>query len=113
MVEGVKNAEIYALSSTEPLQVETDNHALIFTDYVAKGPLSAYALSAIAHIPVEIRHIPGKTNIVADVLSRYQMVGKDELSVTGYGTALTMLLQRLREDIKSARNVWVYAHSSD
>ncbi len=28
------------------------------------------------------------------------MVGKDELSVTGYRTALTMLLQRLSEDIK-------------
>jgi hypothetical protein len=63
--------------------------------------------------PRRIRHIPGKTNTVADVLSRHQMVGKDELSVTGYGTALTKLLQRLREDIKSARNVWVYAHSSD
>ena len=59
---------VYAWSSNEVLQVETDHHALIFTKYVEKGRTP----SAISHtyIPVVTTQIPGKTNVVSDVLSR-------------------------------------------
>ena len=55
LVEGLKAAEIYALSSNFPLLVETDHKALKFTRYVDRGPLSGWALAQIGHIDVEVK----------------------------------------------------------
>ena len=109
LVEGVKNAEVYALSSNFPLRVETDHQALQFTRYVDKGPLSAWAVATIGHINIEVVYVPAAENGVADFLSRYQLLGRNDFSVTGFSRALSHLLQRLASSCKSLRSVWFHA----
>ena len=109
LVEGVKNAEVYALSSSFPLRVETDHQALQFTRYVDKGPLSAWAVATIGHINIEVVYVPAAENGVADFLSRYQLLGRNEFSVSGFSKALSHLLKCLAASCKSLRSIWFHA----
>jgi hypothetical protein len=105
LVEVVKAAEIYALSSNFPLLVETDHSALEFTRYVDRGPLPGWALAQMGHINVEVEYLPGPK---ADWLCRYQLLGRNEFSTSGFSKALGGLLRQLAQSDKQLRCVWVY-----
>ena len=113
LVEGVKAAEIYALSSNLPLLVETDHKALEFTRYVDRGPLSGWALAQIGHINIEVTYLPGPKNAIADWLSRYQLLGRNEFSTSGFAKALAGLLRQLGPSCQLLRVVWVYASPAE
>jgi hypothetical protein len=57
LVEGVKNAEVFALSSSFPLRVETDHQA--------RGQWPPLVIT------IEVVYVPAAENGVADFLSRY------------------------------------------
>ncbi len=107
LVEGVKAAEIYPLSSDYPLLVETDHKALEFTRYVGRGPLSGWALAQIGHINVEVKYLPGPKNATVDWPSRYQLLGRNKFSTSGFSRALGGLLRQLAPSCKQLRSVWV------
>ena len=57
ILEGIRRARIYALSSPLPLRVQTDQRSLIFVDALAKGPISHHHLAAVADVNYKIEYI--------------------------------------------------------
>ncbi len=53
------------------------------------------ALAQIGHINVEVKYLPGPKNATADWLSRYQLLGRNEFSTSGFSKALGGLLRQL------------------
>ncbi len=53
------------------------------------GRLSGWA---IGHINVEVKYLSGPKNATADWLSRYQLLGRNEFSASGFSKALGGLL---------------------
>ena len=109
ILEGIRRARIYALSSPLPLRVQTDQRSLIFVDTLSKGPISHHHLAAVADVNYKIEYIRGETNIYADALSRYGCTGPRVLSSNGMLAAVEKLLQTIGELHRGDQNVWVAA----
>ena len=109
ILEGIRRARIYALSSPLPLRVQTDQRSLIFVDALAKGPISHHHLAAVADVNYKIEYIKGETNIYADALSRYGCSAPRELSSNGMLAAVKTLLDTIGDSHRGDRDVWVTA----
>ncbi len=83
-----------------------------YTRYVDRGPLSRWALAQIGHINV-VKYLPGPKNATADWLSRYQLLGRNEFSTSGFSKALGGLLRQLAQSCKQLRSVWIYASPAE
>ena len=112
VLEGIRRARIYALSSPFPLRVQTDQRSLIFVDAISKGPISAHHLASIADVNYTIEYIPGSENVHADALSRYGCDAPRALSQGGLLAAVELLLSSLGSSQRSADAVWVSAGTS-
>jgi hypothetical protein len=88
----------------------TDHKAIEFTRDVDRALLSGSALAQIVHINVEVT---GPKNATADWLSRYQVLGRNEFSTSGFSKALGGLLRQLAQSCKQLRSVWVYASPAE
>jgi hypothetical protein len=106
VLEGIRRARIYALSSPLPLRVQTDQRSLIFVDALSKGPISHHHLAAVNY---KIEYIKGETNIYADALSRYGCSAPRALSANGMLAAVETLLDTIGDSHREDRSVWVAA----
>ena len=109
VLEGIRRARIYALSSPLPLRVQTDQRSLIFVDALSKGPISHHHLAAVADVNYKIEYIKGETNIYADALSRYGCSAPRALSANGMLAAVETLLDTIGDSHREDRSVWVAA----
>ena len=109
LLEAIKRAKIFALSSPFSLQCYTDQHSLVYTSTVSKGPLSAYLLASVADVDYTITWIAGVRNKIADFLSRYGTEGPRRMTSAGLAAAVDLLLERLGDDHRSDDNIWLYA----
>ena len=112
VLEGIRRARIYALSSPFPLRVQTDQRSLIFVDSVSKGPISAYHLASIADVNYTIEYLPGSENTCADALSRYGCDGPRALSRGGLLAAVDLLLATVGDSHRADPDIWVSAGSN-
>lgn len=109
VLEGIKKARIYALSSPLPLRVQTDQRSLIFVDSLAKGPISHHHLAAVADVNYNIEYIKGELNHDPDTLTRYGLIAPRALSVGGIIAALDTLLDAVGDAHRDDQNIWVTA----
>ena len=109
VLEGIKRARIYALSSPLPLRVQTDQKSLIFVDSLAKGPLSHHHLAAVADVNYNIEYIKGELNHDPDTLTRYGLMAPRALSVGGMIAALDTLLEAIGDSHRDDNTIWVTA----
>ena len=109
LVEGIAWSRIYALSSPMTLLCLTDHHALQFMANVDRGSLSSTQFASVADVRFEVRWIPGRRNRAADFLSRLTTTGPQELARPGLLEAVKQVLQRLGEQHRDSREVWVWA----
>ena len=109
ILEGIRRARIYALSSPLPLRVQTDQRSLIFVDSLSKGPISHHHLAAVADVNYKIEYIKGETNVYADALSRYGCSAPRALSSNGMLAAVETLLETIGDSHRDDVRVWVAA----
>ena len=109
ILEGIRRARIYALSSPLPLRVQTDQRSLIFVDSLSKGPISHHHLAAVADVNYKIEYIKGETNVYADALSRYGCSAPRALSSNGMLAAVETLLDTIGDSHRDDMRVWVAA----
>ena len=71
LILALKHFEVYAGSSNEPTLVYTDHNPLVFLNQMrnTNRRLMRWSLF-LQHFNVEVRHVRGKDNVLADTLSR-------------------------------------------
>ena len=71
LILAVQHFDVYLGSSSSPIEIFTDHNPLVFTDRMQNQNQRLMRWSLILQqYPLNVKHIRGKDNIVADALSR-------------------------------------------
>ena len=104
-----QQAKPYLLYSPFEVRMFSDQAAIQWSRHIGHGPASDWALLLDSMIPDRHYYIPSKINSLADLMSRYPMIGHRTLAATGIDTAFTNLLSVLPTRLKDSKSVCVYA----
>ena len=108
-MNGVQKAKVYADYNHHPLICWTDHIPLTYIKNTSgKGPVSQFHLDNLSYIDYEIRYRKG-TEIAADHVSRFPMLGPQRMSAKGTRQALVTLLQALPKEFSPEGRTWLYA----
>jgi transposase InsO family protein len=106
---GVEKARIYADYNHHPLLCWTDHIPLTYIKHTSgKGPVSQFHLDHLSDITYEIRYRKG-TEIAADHISRYPLLGPKKLGGEGKKQATQALLLAIPGTHRQIGRTWVYA----
>jgi len=83
-MNGMTLALPYVMCNPFPLKCSTDHSPLTWVKHTSgKGPVSQFIIDTLSHVDYEMHYLKGQDNIVADGLSRFPMLGPQELMRTG------------------------------
>ena len=106
---GVEKSRIYADFNHLPLLCWTDHIPLTYLKHTSgKGPVSQFHLDHLSDIEYEIRYRKG-TEITADHVSRFPMLGPKRIGKGGKIKAVNTLLDYLPKGFQPQGKVWIYA----
>ena len=100
--------EVYMNSSRFPTLVYSDAHSLQFVQASTRTELSSRLLARVSHLRFRVLHIPGRSNIIADALSRFKQKGIREMADATKKEALTTLLSSLPEYLRHKKRLHLY-----
>ena len=106
-MNGMTLALPYVMCNPFPLKCWTDHSPLTWVKHTSgKGPVSQFIIDTLSHVDYEMHYLKGQDNIVADGLSRFPMLGPQELMRTGLSNALDVLLATLLTADVDTSKIW-------
>ena len=101
IITAVLDAKYYAQATPFPLLILNNQAPLQWIKTCSKGRVTAWRIEQLWDIRYTVVYHPGSWNVVADVLSRYAMLGPERLARIGIESALESLCNSLTGDAKT------------
>ena len=93
------------------VQVHSDHLPLKWMKHSRRGPIADFVVFNIGGMHFDIHYKPGKTNIIADALSRFPCISPNTFHLQGLKSALDVLLQNLCEETRVQDQIWFTHHA--
>jgi len=107
---GLHLIRLHAAGAHLPILVKSDQASLQWVRHSDKGVVTSWRLDMADNIDYIIEYIPGKLNLLADLLSRAPMLGPRDLTTDGHIFYLTILLDKIDPHLTEISSIRIEAH---